>query len=441
MKSFKSHDADFSAFAIGEAVPTLTSSSLPHHLDKQNKQYQQSALLPAIAEDQWAKTNANFTCGIHHYRNCSVVLVNEHKVNIGRQDYGSAYEDQYGSDEKNRPGPYLVWSGQRASDEQNAVHAPFTNENHEVHMFIRSSSGSPFYYWGRLTKARLLRTGAPPWFIFTIQSYKMLYDMGFPGSKKGGKKKRASVKEEEVIEEVKKEETPAKPVKTEKEEPATSAGARARKRPAEASSSRALAAKNARSEGTSPDADRANRSRTAAVALSVGDRVKGSYTTEPIAGKWPAKVTKVYASSGHVDLKYDDGEDGVNVPPFYVERLMAELSSDPVQPRAAAAAAARPPAEERLAVVPPPPASSPVAVPAPATPVAPRSSARLTENRITQLAGQEDCVVCLDRKRSHLFTPCGHRCVCKDCAQGVMGDKRVCPLCMQPAEAVVMVWL
>ena len=42
------------------------------------------------------------------------------------------------------------------------------------------------------------------------------------------------------------------------------------------------------------------------------------------------------------------------------------------------------------------------------------------------------CVVCIDAPRTHLVFPCGHRCLCKACADTVDS----CPMCRAPKQAV-----
>jgi hypothetical protein len=38
--------------------------------------------------------------------------------------------------------------------------------------------------------------------------------------------------------------------------------------------------------------------------------------------------------------------------------------------------------------------------------------------------------------QSHMFTPCGHLCVCSDCASLIMGTTKMCPTCRTPASQV-----
>ena len=46
------------------------------------------------------------------------------------------------------------------------------------------------------------------------------------------------------------------------------------------------------------------------------------------------------------------------------------------------------------------------------------------------------CVVCLERTRSHVLLPCGHKCLCSSCVDTVLGTgaDAVCPLCRTPIQ-------
>ena len=48
------------------------------------------------------------------------------------------------------------------------------------------------------------------------------------------------------------------------------------------------------------------------------------------------------------------------------------------------------------------------------------------------------CVICLTQLRTHAFTPCGHKCVCKDCADKITDKK--CPICRVKSSAVIKVF-
>lgn len=41
------------------------------------------------------------------------------------------------------------------------------------------------------------------------------------------------------------------------------------------------------------------------------------------------------------------------------------------------------------------------------------------------------CVVCMDRNKTHVFTECGHVCVCEDCSR-----LETCPLCRVKGKCI-----
>jgi hypothetical protein len=60
------------------------------------------------------------------------------------------------------------------------------------------------------------------------------------------------------------------------------------------------------------------------------------------------------------------------------------------------------------------------------------------EHAASDCAGGDDetlCVVCIDAERTHVFIPCGHRCVCPDCA-----DLPRCPMCREVATGTYRVF-
>lgn len=52
----------------------------------------------------------------------------------------------------------------------------------------------------------------------------------------------------------------------------------------------------------------------------------------------------------------------------------------------------------------------------------------------------EECVVCMVKKKTHLFTPCGHLCVCKKCAKKVKNEFNECPMCKIEIEGICQVY-
>jgi len=50
------------------------------------------------------------------------------------------------------------------------------------------------------------------------------------------------------------------------------------------------------------------------------------------------------------------------------------------------------------------------------------------------------CCICLERKSTHVFAPCGHMCSCESCAETSMERGQRCPLCRQEAAMTVRVY-
>ena len=69
-----------------------------------------------------------------------------------------------------------------------------------------------------------------------------------------------------------------------------------------------------------------------------------------------------------------------------------------------------------------------------------------------EASGEHACVVCLDRPRTHIILPCGHKCLCQDCAAMVkteddgddgwtqVGPTGTCPVCRTAARHIQRVW-
>jgi len=59
--------------------------------------------------------------------------------------------------------------------------------------------------------------------------------------------------------------------------------------------------------------------------------------------------------------------------------------------------------------------------------------------RLHELAADDSvCVVCMDKERTHIFVPCGHRCVCEECAALVMRTAPPrCPYCRAGVSEVI----
>jgi hypothetical protein len=51
-----------------------------------------------------------------------------------------------------------------------------------------------------------------------------------------------------------------------------------------------------------------------------------------------------------------------------------------------------------------------------------------------------DCVICMDAEKTHILVPCGHQCVCHQCADVVLGGG-ICPVCRGDVRSVVKVYI
>ena len=55
---------------------------------------------------------------------------------------------------------------------------------------------------------------------------------------------------------------------------------------------------------------------------------------------------------------------------------------------------------------------------------------------------QSECVVCLDRPRSHVLVPCGHCCLCLTCAKLVLeAPDASCPTCRAATSSAIRLYL
>lgn len=55
---------------------------------------------------------------------------------------------------------------------------------------------------------------------------------------------------------------------------------------------------------------------------------------------------------------------------------------------------------------------------------------------------EEECQICFDAPRTHLFLPCGHRCACNACATIIAGgDHPLCPICRKATTGTLQVYL
>jgi len=55
------------------------------------------------------------------------------------------------------------------------------------------------------------------------------------------------------------------------------------------------------------------------------------------------------------------------------------------------------------------------------------------------LKRDEECVVCLENKKTHVISPCMHMCLCADCAKPHV-IKNKCPLCRTAVQGITEVF-
>ena len=52
----------------------------------------------------------------------------------------------------------------------------------------------------------------------------------------------------------------------------------------------------------------------------------------------------------------------------------------------------------------------------------------------------QECGVCLCERKTHMFTPCGHKYVCEGCADELLRRGDRCPVCRAALEGAVRVF-
>ena len=76
----------------------------------------------------------------------------------------------------------------------------------------------------------------------------------------------------------------------------------------------------------------------------------------------------------------------------------------------------------------------------PASTAAPPTPTTAPKPPPEELDDADACAVCLDAKRTHIFGPCGHQCACEVCAEKVMANDRLCPLCRTECSMIMRVY-
>eukprot|EP01084_Bolivina_argentea_P295266 508286_1 len=64
-------------------------------------------------------------------------------------------------------------------------------------------------------------------------------------------------------------------------------------------------------------------------------------------------------------------------------------------------------------------------------------SCQAMQQVITNNEKENECVACMDLRRSYICLPCAHLCLCKNCAKEM---KNVCPLCQRKCKKIVKVF-
>jgi len=59
------------------------------------------------------------------------------------------------------------------------------------------------------------------------------------------------------------------------------------------------------------------------------------------------------------------------------------------------------------------------------------------KQREDQLKQEDECVICMDGSRQIACVPCGHRCLCPQCASGINGE---CPICRVNVECTIRIY-
>ena len=60
-----------------------------------------------------------------------------------------------------------------------------------------------------------------------------------------------------------------------------------------------------------------------------------------------------------------------------------------------------------------------------------------TEKELVVKKPKNLCVICLERHSSIILSPCGHRCICKECYEEKKALLKICPMCRRNVDSVV----
>lgn len=66
------------------------------------------------------------------------------------------------------------------------------------------------------------------------------------------------------------------------------------------------------------------------------------------------------------------------------------------------------------------------------------------KNSGEKVRSDRTCTICINAESTHLFIPCGHFCICEDCASQIMQDSdnvKMCPICKAQISSVHKVYI
>ena len=61
------------------------------------------------------------------------------------------------------------------------------------------------------------------------------------------------------------------------------------------------------------------------------------------------------------------------------------------------------------------------------------------ERKLAAVAESNECAVCMGHK-DHILIPCGHVCVCEQCANSIMASSKQCPVCRSTVMHICKVY-
>ena len=59
---------------------------------------------------------------------------------------------------------------------------------------------------------------------------------------------------------------------------------------------------------------------------------------------------------------------------------------------------------------------------------------------VKRAASDDSCSICLTAAKTHVLTPCGHKCMCEQCARSFRTEYSQCPICRSRVQSVMRVY-